>query len=628
MNMNITPLDKTLRLLLVEDNPGDQELVRDWLGDGTICRFEVSAVATLEGAREAISSSTFDAVVLDLSLPDSQGVETISRLRAACDDVPILVLSGASSDELRLDAIRAGAQDFIGKNESPGLLLARGLLFTVERYCTQMQRNYLEGLVAANPDAVLVVAHDGTVRYANRAALELFDWNPDDYRGHSFGYEIAAGVMATIVVPLAGDRRIAEMRASEIEWQGNSALLVSLRDRTEYKRIEEQLRQSQKMDAIGVLAGGVAHDFNNLLTVINGYVEVVLAEATLTTEHREMLEDVEKAGKRAASLTGQLLAFSRKAVVTVARIDLNDVVTETGSMLRRLIGEDISLELSLSSEPCEVLADRSQLEQVILNLAVNARDAMERGGTLKIGTSNIHVSPGEDLIALGGLGLPPGDYIHLRMQDSGPGISPEILEKIFEPFFTTKAAGKGTGLGLATVYGIVTQMGGQITCVSAPEEGALFNIYYPSAAKEVDVPVRKAVAPPTSFRGNETVLLVEDDTHVREFARRALTTYGYTVLEAADGMQALHLAQDYQSPIHVLVSDVIMPNLSGAELGEKILVFHPEVRILYVSGYSNDAVVRHGVAAGQLDFLEKPFTPSALAAKIRTLLDKPAVGLT
>lgn len=388
-------------------------------------------------------------------------------------------------------------------------------------------------------------------------------------------------------------------------------------DVTERKRMEEQLRQSQKMEAVGQLAGGVAHDFNNLLTVINGYGELLLERLDAADPLRELVSEMTDAGERAASLTRQLLAFSRKQVLTPTVLDLNAVVVELERMLRRVIGEDIRLVSSLQPQLGYVKVDRGQLEQVILNLAVNARDAMPRGGQLALYTHNVEL---DENYTRSHSYTRPGPYVVLSVSDSGHGMTAEVQARIFEPFFTTKGPGKGTGLGLATVYGIVKQSGGSIEVFSQPDAGTTFEIYLPRVDQMPlsDKPNSGVRRIPS---GNETLLLVEDEDAVRSLSKIILRQSGYTVLEASNADEALALARRHTATIHLLVTDVVMPELGGRELAEQLSVLHPEMRVLYASGYTDDAVVRHGVSEAEVNFLQKPFTPLALAIKVREILD-------
>jgi PAS domain S-box-containing protein len=389
-------------------------------------------------------------------------------------------------------------------------------------------------------------------------------------------------------------------------------------DITEHKRLEEQVRQAQKMQAIGRLAGGVAHDFNNLLTVITGYSELLLQETQLADASRDLLREVIRAADRAAALTRQLLAFSRKQILLPVVLDLNKVITNLDKMLRRLISEDIDLRMILAPALRPVKADPTQVEQVILNLAVNARDAMPGGGRLSVETANAEL---DESFTRERQEVQPGSYVMVRVSDTGQGMDSETKAHLFEPFFTTKELGKGTGLGLATVYGIVKQSGGHIYVESEPGRGASFTIYLPAvgAGAPAGMPAAGGDDLP---RGTEVVLLVEDGDEVRRLARQVLESHGYTVLEARHGGEALDLCDRHQGHINLLVTDVIMPQMSGRELVERLAPMQPGLRVLYLSGYTDEDCQRRGLVEGDRAFLPKPFTPKALARKVREVLDQ------
>ena len=388
-------------------------------------------------------------------------------------------------------------------------------------------------------------------------------------------------------------------------------------DITERRRLEAQYLQSQKMEAVGRLAGGVAHDFNNLLTVIQGYGAMLLGSLGPDNPSHELVGEMTRAGERAAALTRQLLAFSRQSVLAPRVLDLNAVVLDLEKMLRRVIGEDIDLAANLGPALGRVKADLGQIEQVLMNLAVNARDAMPTGGKLTIETRNIEVD--EDG-ARRHTGLRPGRYILLAVGDTGHGMTPEVQARIFEPFFTTKEKGKGTGLGLATVHGIVQQAGGHVGVHSRPGAGTTFQVYLPRV-EEMASPARPAAGGRAAPKGTETILLVEDEDSVRALTRLVLHGAGYRVLEASDGGEALEVGALHTGPIHLLLSDVVMPVLGGRQLAERLLTLHPEMKVLFQSGYTDDAVVRHGLSQETVHFLQKPFTPAALTQKVREVLD-------
>ena len=413
-----------------------------------------------------------------------------------------------------------------------------------------------------------------------------------------------------------------EITAHEVTFYRRPAQMVLAYDVTERGLLEEQLRQSQKMEAVGQLAGGVAHDFNNLLTVITGYSDLMLRRLDNKSPIRSSLEEIKKAGERAASLTRQLLAFSRKQVLQPKMLQLNAIVADVDKMLRRLIGEDIDLLTLLEPSLGQIKADPGQIEQVILNLAVNARDAMPQGGKLTIETANVYL---DNQYARRHTAIQPGHYVMLAMSDTGCGIDAETQVRMFEPFFTTKEQGKGTGLGLSTVYGIVRQSGGHLWVYSEVGKGTTFKIYLP----RIDGPTEGGEArdaPAELPLGRETVLLTEDEEQVRQMIRMILEMGGYRVLEASSGEEALTLYKQHEGQIDLIMTDVVMPGMSGRELAQSLETLHPGIKVLYMSGYTDDAIVRHGLLAQEIAFLQKPFTPDALMRKVREVLDASPKG--
>jgi PAS domain S-box-containing protein len=386
-------------------------------------------------------------------------------------------------------------------------------------------------------------------------------------------------------------------------------------------RLESQLRQAQKMEAVGQLAGGVAHDFNNLLTAIRGYSEFALNRlGDEPSSIRKDIEEIAKSADRASSLTRQLLAFSRKQLLQPRILQLNDVVGEVDKMLRRLIGEDIEVVTVFGRTLGRVKADPGQIEQVLVNLVVNARDAMLDGGKLTIETKNVDI---DEEYAAAHEGLSPGRYVMLAVHDTGHGIDAETKTRLFEPFFTTKEQGKGTGLGLATVYGIVKQSGGYVLVESEPGNGAAFKVFLHRLEAGTDEVAQVVQFVEERPQGSETVLLVEDEDVVRNLVREILEVNGYTVLEARNGAEALELGRGFRSPIHLLVTDVVMPKMSGRELAERLVTIHRETRVLYMSGYTDGAIGQHGVLDAHTELLQKPFTFDALAQKVRKVIDAP-----
>jgi hypothetical protein len=441
--------------------------------------------------------------------------------------------------------------------------------------------------------------------------------NPQQARG---GFSVAVGRR------INGEEFPIEVSISRIETSEGTLYTLILRDITQRKqaeeaqaKLEEQLRQSQKMESIGRLAGGVAHDFSNLLTVIRGYTDLIQTRSTVGKMQIESLEQIRQASNRAADLTRQLLALSRQQILSPTVIDLNKLVTNLNKMLGRLIGEDITVTTVLWPGLWSVIADPGQIEQVIMNLVVNARDAMPTGGRLSIETDNVHLDHNvgrSDPEAL------TGPCVILRVTDTGHGMDEATKAQIFEPFFTTKELGKGTGLGLATVYGIVKQSGGHIVVSSQPNYGTTFEIYLPANNLPANKLPTSQSHPVRIQGGHETILVVDDEESVCQLVQQTLEGEGYTILKAHSGSAALTLARQYQGKIDLILTDVVMPHMSGREMAEQLKTLQPQMKVIFMSGYTSDIMVRHGVETAEIEFLPKPFSPSKLAAKVREVLDK------
>ena len=494
-----------------------------------------------------------------------------------------------------------------------------------------------EGRYRAVADATfdgILLSRNGTILDANRGITEIFGYQRVDIVGRTMDQFVAPesrvevqrlfgasveGVFEVVGLRKDGTKVRLECIVRNTTHEGEPARLTALRDVSHRRLLEEQLRQSQKMEAVGRLAGGVAHDFNNLLTVITSYSQLVMEDMGAADPRRADLTEVQKAANGAATLTRQLLAFSRQQVLEPKVIALDEVVAGAGKMLKRLIGEDIELVTVLAPDLWAVKADPGQIEQVVMNLAVNARDAMPDGGKLTIETVNQEL--GQEYTEEHRL-VPPGSYVLLSVSDSGTGMDEATQARLFEPFFTTKAQGKGTGLGLATVYGIVKQSGGFIWVYSELGRGTTFKVYLPRVDEAVSAP--SAPASPQSLHGAETILLAEDAAPVRSVAREVLRRHGYRVLTAADGRTALELADTHPGTIDLLITDVIMPELSGRQLADRLVERLPQLKVLFVSGYTDDAIVRHGILEPGIAFLQKPFSPESLARKVREVLDAQA----
>jgi PAS domain S-box-containing protein len=525
--------------------------------------------------------------------------------------------------------------EYAGKPSIIGVLLDKTEQVNAEE---RLQR--LAALVACSEDAIVATDTHGVITDWNAGAERLFGYSalevtgrsnlllvpPDDMqRAVRITQDLGKGIefqpYEAVRLRKDGSSVVVSVRLSHIkDKNGIVGFSVIYRDLTHTRKLEEQLRHAQKMEAVGQLAGGVAHDFNNLLTVISGYSEMILA--TLPAGGiREQIEEIYKAGQRAALLTRQLLAFSRKQVLEPKVLDLNMVVEESSRMLRRLIGEDITLTTVLSSTLNAVKVDPGQIEQVIMNLVVNARDAMPQGGRVTIETANVDLDESYSNMHTD---VMPGKYVLLAVSDNGCGMDEVTKARAFEPFFTTKGVGQGTGLGLATVYGVVKQSGGHVSVYSETGHGTTIKIYLPVVLDLV--PTGHSIhGLQEAAQGTETVLLVEDEDAVRGLSRMALQMYGYTVIEVPSADEAIRIAKEYPGPMHLLVTDVVMPRMSGRQLAEALRLVRA-LPVLFLSGYTDDAVVRHGILEAEVDFLQKPFTPIALANKVRQILDRPLHG--
>jgi len=505
---------------------------------------------------------------------------------------------------------------------------------------TEEERGQLSSVVEQSTEAIVITALDGTIEYVNQACERLTGYSRAELHGQNprlfksdrqdpqayrdlWATLAAGGVWSGHLVNRRKDGSLFDVEAVISPVRDGAGRLVSyvagMRDASHERQLEEQLRQSQKMEIAGRLAGGVAHDFNNLLTVIGGRSQIMLHRLKPEDPHRRDIELILETAQRAAALTRQLLVFSRKQMVTPAVLDLNSVVSNMEKMLHRLIGEDIELQTVPGADLWRVKADPTQLEQVVMNLVLNARDAMFPGGRVTIETANVELG---EAYARHHVDVRPGSYVMLAVTDTGTGIDPETKTHIFEPFFTTKAPDKGTGLGLSTVYGIVKQSDGHITVESEPGHGATFRIYLPRVAAEARVggATRPRLTLPS---GSETILLTEDEERVRELALEVLRMNGYTILEAADGISALELSARHAGPIHLLISDIVMPNMGGPELAHRLTQVRPETRVLYMSGYTDDAPGRRLVPPSGAAMIEKPFTVDGLVRKVREVLEAP-----
>ncbi len=496
----------------------------------------------------------------------------------------------------------------------------------------------VRALLESASQAILGVNQEGRILLANARTAEIFGYDRDELLGKTIEALVPEGARGAHVhdredyfakprvrpmgmgLDLAGRRKDGsefpvEISLSYVEAEGETFAIAFVTDITARKRLEDQLLCAQKMEAVGRLAGGVAHDFNNMLTIIAGYNRMMLDQISTLDPMRGYAEEILKASDRAAALTNQLLAFSRRQVMQPKVISVNTLMSEAEKMLRRLIGEDVVLQVKLQPELWNIRADPGQIEQVIFNLVINARDALSQGGRITVETSNIKLDKN---YAKTHLGVHPGPYVMIAVSDNGMGMDAETKNHIFEPFFTTKQKGKGTGLGLSTVYGIVKQSEGDIWVYSEPGKGTAFKIYFPRTGESAEPAAGPA---DTAARGTETILVIEDEVGVRKLVCELLRRQGYTVIEANSGEEALRMSDNGQSAIHLLLTDVVMPDMSGRQIAERLMEARPEMKVLYMSGYTASTIVHHGVLEPELSFISKPFTQESLMAKVREVLE-------
>jgi two-component system, cell cycle sensor histidine kinase and response regulator CckA len=631
----------TTRILLVEDNPSDADLVE------LAVRRAVPDLVTRQVQTEAeflqqLKEFAPDLIISDHKLPQFSGARALELARRDSRDRPFLLVTGSIDEETAVEYMKAGATDYLLKDRTArlGAAVLAALKQSRQRSALNMQQLLLQKVIDTDPNLIFVKDIDGRFILVNRAVAEIYactvedllgktdaDFNPNTQEVEHFlrndrqvmeRGEPLFIAEESVTNPSTGTTRWFQTIKVPLSLPGHEMkmMLGVSTDITARKGLEEQLRQSQKMEAVGRLAGGIAHDFNNVLTAILGYSQMLLVDLPEGDTRREDVQEIEHAANRAATLTRQLLAFSRRQVLQPQILDLNALVENLDKFLRRLIGEDIDLRVHSSPDLWLVSADSGQMEQVIMNLAVNSRDAMPTGGKLTLETANVELDAG---YAQRHIAVTPGQYVMLAVSDTGTGMDEETQARIFEPFYTTKTSGKGTGLGLSTVYGIVKQSGGNIWVYSEIGRGTTFKIYLPRTT-ESGTPARAVRIEATDLRGTETILLVEDEDPVRALAVKVLRGLGYHVLEAKMGREALDIAAGHDDVIDLLLTDVVMPEYSGSELSRKLAHSRPTLKVLYMSGYTDEAIIHHGVLAANIAYLQKPFTPHALAAKVREVL--------
>jgi len=638
-------MSRVLRILYLEDNPNDAAIVADYLAaNGVVC--EVVRVETRNAFEAELQTGGYDVIFSDYRLPAYDGSWALAFARRHCPAVPFVLVSGTVGEDAAIASLLEGATDYVLKDHLSRLIpsLERALREgenwrarrQAERALQASEQRYRRLFEASTDGILLLDADSGCILDANPAVQELLGYALPLLLGRTplevgiCGSETATravfGELATHEqVHHTGVRLSAAAgRSVEVEFVASAYVLdsqrivqLNLRDSSERQCLEEQLRQSQTLEAVGRLAGGVAHDFNNMLMVINGYTEAVLRQLPPEAPQHADLQEVSKAVARAAKLTSQLLAFSRKQVMRLSVCSLNTVVRDLEQMLRRMAGEGIELKLHLSQVLGSVLADPGQIEQLLLNLVANSRDAMEQGGTIVVETANQILLP-EDVKHRAD--MRPGSYVRLSVSDNGCGMDEATASRMFEPFFTTKALGKGTGLGLSTVYGIVKQSGGHIEAETTVGKGTAIHIFLPlqQYAQAVAAQAQSDVVVPQGV--GHGVLLVDDDPGVRRLVERALKGAGYDVLAAASGDEAIQLLRDNDGMrIDLLLTDLILPGMDGCELARRVLGVRPATKVVYMSGYAAEAIPALGFDA-QTNLIEKPFAIADLLRRIGSLL--------
>jgi two-component system cell cycle sensor histidine kinase/response regulator CckA len=638
-----------LRVLIVEDSENDATLTVHALRRGGY-QVESERVQDAEALGQALDSHVWDIVISDWSMPRFSALGALLVVQERKLDLPFLVVSGTIGEETAIKALQAGAHDFVVKGKLTRLLpavereLRKGATREAQRraeHALRESEDRYRVLFAVSPVPMWV--YDTTTLAfltVNEAAVRHYGYTEQEFMAMTIAdirpeqdvqsrREAGDGPSAVDDGSSWRHRRkdggvlFVEIRAHDFVLQGRPTRLVLVNDVTERRRVEEalrkteeQLRQAQKMEAVGRLAGGVAHDFNNVLSVILSYCEMMMGDLESDDPMRDDMDEVRMAARRAAELTKQLLTFSRHHSSDPSVLDLNLVLSSLDGMLRRIVGEDVELVTLSSGSGARVVADQGHIEQVVLNLVVNARDAMPKGGKLTIETANVML---DETYVRDHLGAQTGPHVMVAVTDTGEGMDRDTQAHIFEPFFTTKEVGKGTGLGLSIVFGILQQSQGSIWVYSEQGKGTTFKFYLP----RTDEALRHSRPPmePATLGGSETILLVEDEEQLLTVAAVTLRRRGYLVIEARSGDEALVAAENHPGRIHLLLTDLVMPGMSGAELATRLMAARPNLRVMCMSGYTDDTVVRHGIVGSGMAFLQKPITPDSLLRKLREVLD-------
>jgi PAS domain S-box-containing protein len=661
MNPSPDVADHIPRILIVDDERLSRQLLEAILTPEAVL---LLTAASGEEALAMVAQQPPDLILLDIMMPGMDGYQVAAKVKGdlATKNIPIIIVTELNGHDARMRGLNAGAEEFLTKPVDRAELCVRVRnLLGLKTYGDYHDKysQMLEGEVGlrtadlvvserlyrstfdAAPVGIVHVGLDGKWLRVNQRLCDLLGYSQEELQSIAvqelLQSEEVAGEADSLRQMAAGtlDRHVVDekryrRRDGSFVWgrvnmsvhrdaEGQSQHFISvIEDITDRRILEAQVRQANKMDAVGQLASGVAHDFNNLLTVILGFAELVTGDVAIPTQHGKDLGEIIKAAQRATGLTKQLLAFSRQQVLNAAPLDVNGLITEMAGMLRRLIGEHIEVTLALAPDLSLALADRGQLEQVVMNLMVNARDAMLGGGRVTIETTDVELENSsfhEETIM-------QGRYVMLAITDTGSGMTKETRQRLFEPFFTTKETGKGTGLGLSTTYGIVKQSKGYIWVYSEPGQGTTFKVYLPRANRDVPVQVAGAVVTPPVKGASETVLLVEDEVGVRQLSKRILDNAGYRVLQAANGDDAERLFARHADSIDLVVTDVIMPGCGGPELLRRLQVRAPALRVLYMSGYTDQSAAHKAGIDRGLPFVHKPFTAAEFVRHVRDALDR------
>lgn len=637
-------INQPVKILFAEDVPTDVEIAKRKLKKEGL-DFTFRLVDTEEDFRRELKEFDPDVIISDYSMPSFDGMTALQIARSAEKFYPFIIFTGSMNEETAVACMKAGANDYVIKEQITRLPFA--VIEAINKSRTLVEKQKMEeSLIESeekfrnlfyNHSAVKLIIDPETldIYEANKAASEFYGWPIEKLESMKITEindinenEVRKNITKVVKgsknnfqlrhFKANGDMVDVEVFSSHVQIGGKVYIHSIIHDITEQKRLENQLRQSQKMESIGRLAGGIAHDYNNILTVILNYCELALMELDPSSELAGYIKEIKKAGERSNEITSQLLAFARKQSSNPKVLDLNNSIDEMISMLQRLIGESIELIWLPDSGVCPVKMDPSQLHQILPNLCINARDAIGDSGKITIETNCVSI---DESYAKTNPGFLPGEFAMLAVSDNGCGMDKSTVENIFEPFFTTKGAGEGTGLGLSTVYGIVKQNGGFVNVYSEIGEGTTFKIYLKCESGMVEKTEEIQKAAPSESKG-ETVLIVEDEEAILKIAEKMLETLGYNLLTSNNPLEALQIAEEYSGDIDIVVTDVVMPDMDGKKMSDKITKLHPSAKVLFMSGYTSNVIGQHGLFEDNVNFIQKPFKMNDLEMKIREILDR------